>query len=81
MTFKTFCKQFLNDDNDVSDFAYDLQFDKKFPKTKIRLKALVYLKLLNVPSECLKAFNKAWTSYEKYLKEERQKKTIDNLKD
>ncbi len=73
MMFKTWLRQYLNDDTPYGDFARDVTADKQFPKNYPLRKEgaervdhniiLYHLKARHACSECVAVFEETWSLY------------------
>ena len=79
MTFYDFVvNRYSGKDSPRGDFAYDIERDKEnFPVVSnadsiSRQRIKDYLIFHNACSGCLEAFHDCWTSYRKYIKEQKE---------
>ena len=65
MTFKTWLRQFNNDDSYLGEFAEEYSTDTEFPRTKKLGKMMDYLFAQYVSLEVIKMFFETYTEYYK----------------
>lgn len=63
MTFKNWLKQFINEDNPISDLARDNEQDPTFPNSYSYKKIRAHLVKQNASDLCMETFQNAWTRY------------------